>query len=543
MSMEQGRRPNGSGSQPIVCMRLDKHYFPEDLVYKAGLDTFQEAVISSHFMHKLANNAELKLYDEDQFAAKSLEIDAEAVYERLIPGMLSRCTAFCRDRAVTAKPRARENYRKYGLDNPREVGLAEYITEVMFDREYLRGPRESCSREKVCGKVKQQIKAGSPIKMAIPALPFKLSSPLKTRGLLPDLAEVNFILRLYEIASTIELIYREARPDLRGQLAEFTVVSDGSRFNKVVNEQDTVIKEYQTHLALWIERLGLEGHIRLLDYRAVLMDRLPAVTWEQKSAIANAARHEYGDALWPIFDPYNLVKTFMAAARIEPDPEYSNPEGRFVSLLKSLVYTINYKALEKLERFEARHHCLLYRDLTAHIFEPYAMLSLSDLQEMREEADAGSEYAPTNRMKEYLRQSMLKEAWSSAIEYMAEIKSDRELEEDPILTCLPDHIRWTIHAKPGQLAILTPTAFGISVQAWAGAAVFKLTKDNKLKLCTLPVLALEGVGAIPVRVSGTDDTLARAGQPLFYIHPNIAFANFDEFLSTVMSSFVRKKTS
>jgi hypothetical protein len=73
--------------------------------------------------------------------------------------------------------------------------------------------------------------------------------------------------------------------------------------------------------------------------------------------------------------------------------------------------------------------------------------------------------------------------------------------------------------------------------------VFKLTKKNKIKLCTLPVLALEGAGAIPVRVSGMDDALGLTNQPLFYIYPDVEFTDLDEFLSKVRRLFVRYRTS
>ena len=527
----------------VSIIILDQNRFGGDLVYKPGVDRIEEAVISSHFMQKLAENTELELYDEDQFAAKSLEIDAATVYDRLIPALVSACNAFCRDRAISAKHRARENYRKYGLEDPREVGLAQFITEVMFDRHYLREPNKSCPREKLCTKVQERIEAGSAIEMVIPALPYKFSSPLKTRGQLPDLADVNFMLGLYEIAATMELIYREARPELRGRLAGFTVVSDGSRFNKLVGEPDNVITEYRGHINFWIERLGLRQYITLVDYCDLLQDKLPLVTWGAKSAIISRARAEYADILWPLFDAYNMASTMRAAAKVEPDPEYSNREGRFVSLLKSLIYTINYKALMKLGQLPASQFRALYRDLTGHIFKPYTILSHFEIENIREEAEAGAGFVPTDRIKEYLRQSMLKEAWTAAIEYMAEIRSARDLEEDPILICLPTHIRWTIHAKPGQLAILTPTVFGTTVQAWAGAAVFKPTKENKIRLCTLPVLALEGAGALPVRVSGTDGALAFSRQPLFYIDPTIGFGDFDEFLSKVGKLLVPTRTS
>jgi hypothetical protein len=413
----------------------------------------------------------------------------------------------------------------------------------MFDRQYRRGPRETCSRELLCGKVAEHVKAGRPIQMVIPALPFKFSSPLKTRGLLPDLADLNFLLELYEIAATIELIYRAARPDLCGRLAGFTVVSDGSRFNRLVHEPDSVVDVYRARLELWVRRMGLETYITLVDYRSLMRNRLPPAARDAKSAIAASARAEYAEVLWPIFNPYEIAATMMTAAGVEPDPEYANPEGRFVSLLKSLIFTINYRSLDHLRELPAPEYRALYRDLTRHLFEPYAVLPPTEFERIREEVVSGARFPATDAMKEFLRQSMLREAWGAAIEYMAEIKSDRELAEDPILTCLPDHFRWTIHAKPGQLAVATATALGIRVQAWAGVAVFKLTRKREIKLCTLPVLAAEGAGAVPVTVADDDGTLIPGDQPFFYIYPNVAFTDVDGFLVDLDSSLARRRAN
>jgi hypothetical protein len=523
-------------------VNADQAQVSDHLGYTTGVDRIQEAVISSHFMQKLAQNPALDVYDDQQLAAKSLEIDAQAVYDRLIPDILSACNDFCLARAVAAKSRAKTNYRKYGLSDPRDVGTVEYITEVMFDQQYLRGPRESCSREQLRDKVSERVHAGAPIEMVIPALPLKFFSPLKTRGRLPDLGELNFIFGLYEIAATIELIYRQARPGFTGTLARFTVVSDGSRFNRLINEPDSVVETYRRHLNQLILRLGLAEYIELLDYTLLLRDRLPEAIWVAKSTIEHRARSEYKELLWSIFDPYEMAGAMRAAALVEPDPESSNPEGRFVPLLKSLVYTINYRSLE-LKLLPSDQYCALYRDLAAHIFEPYVTLSHAELLAIQEEAEATTSSSPSVEVKEYLRQSMLREAWACAIDYMAEIKSARELPEDPILTCLPNHIRWTIHAKSGQLAFLTPAASGMMVQPWAGVAVFKSTKKTKIKLCTLPVLALEGVGAIPVTVSGDDTVLPRSDQPYFYLYPDLTFSDLDEFLTSLKGSLERKKIS
>ena len=135
---------------------------------------------------------------------------------------------------------------------------------------------------------------------------------------------------------------------------------------------------------------------------------------------------------------------------------------------------------------------------------------------------------------------MLREVWDATILYMAEIKSDRDLSEEPILTCLPDHFRWTIHAKRGQIAIAVPTASGLTVQAWAGTAVFKHTRGG-IKLCTLPVLALEGAGATPIKIDDRSNLLGLEDQPFFYIYPDVEFDGIPDFLAKLEPAIVRRR--
>jgi hypothetical protein len=126
---------------------------------------------------------------------------------------------------------------------------------------------------------------------------------------------------------------------------------------------------------------------------------------------------------------------------------------------------------------------------------------------------------------------------------MAEIKSDRELPYDPMLMCLPGYLRWTIHAKRGQLAVSTPIVLGKAIQAWAGTAVFKMTKKGKVRLATLPVLVLEGNGAIPVRIVDQQDDLYRGDQPIFYIYPDLEFSDVGDLLSKIENLLTRMRVS
>lgn len=524
-------------------MKSERDSPAESLTYRVGLDTIEEAVISSHFMGELCRDSRLELYDDDQFLSKSVTISARAVSDSLLPSLRRASDVFAAERASAARRRAVENCARYGLDDPRKLGPAEFITEVMFDRQFRRGPRETCSRQHVRCTVAQRIAAGVPIDMVIPALPYKLSCPLKARGHRPDLAEANFMLGLYEIAAAVEMLYREACPEGPAPMARFTVVSDGSRFNRLVNEPDAVVEAYQKDLHEWIARLHLDGYIEVIDYHVLLRDRLPKAEREAKEALRMQALHQYAETMWPVFDPCNMTASLAAARQIDPDPEQANPGGRFVSLMKSLVFTINYPSLHRFEAQSAQRFRTLYHELTGHIFQPFTRLTAAELRGFEEEGERRPAFPVMPGEKEYLRQAMLREVWAATIAYIAEIKSDRELASEPIATCLPDHVRWTIHAKPGQLGLLTPAALGKPVQAWAGAAVFKRAGQDGIRLCTLPVLALEGAGAIPVRSGDSGDALEPVGQPLFYIYPDVACAGIDDFLAGLSSRLVRKRAS
>src|SRR5690606_28045791 len=87
----------------------------------------------------------------------------------------------------------------------------------------------------------------------------------------------------------------------------------------------------------------------------------------------------------------------------------------------------------------------------------------------------------------------------------------------------PQHIRWTIHAKPGQLALRVP---GDKVQAWHGSAVLEKDKKGKdrFHLTTKPALVLEGEGYVPLMLEdgkeGVLKEFSTQQQPICYIGPN-----------------------
>lgn len=527
------------------AMRNNEQQTLEKISYRTGLDRIQEAVISSHFMQNFSCNENLDMYSEIAFHNKCITVSAEFILENIIPNLLRAAEDFSAARALLAKKRAGEKFDEYGVAKASELGIAHFIAELMYDRNYSQNAGKYYSRNFLADRVAERIAAGEAIHLTIPALPFKLPSPLKSRGPSPDLAEVNFLLQLFEITRSIDMLYREAQPHIAHAGAKFTVISDGRRFNALVGESDKAVQRYGEQIGWWIERLGISEYVEIADYRDLLGARLSDELLRDKVRIREAAEASYGGLMWPVFDPLQALKSLSMTSPIEPDPEKQNPGGRFSSLLQSLVFTIKYPCLkrvtEALPGLDGSRYLALYRELTGHLFVRYPDANPCAFDEVLRQVRAGGGEGLSPDAMECLRQTMLREVWQATIRYMAEIKSDRELAQEPISTCLPDSFRWTIHAKRGQIAIMTPTALGLSVQAWAGTAVFKRSKKGGVKLCTLPVVALEGVGSIPVTVRDERNLFGLDDQPLFYIYPDVGVSNLGGLIEDLASSLVRTR--
>lgn len=517
--------------------------------YQVGLNKEKEAVISAHFMHSI-NNAKMSLYSAQLFQEKSIIISMDSLLYHLIPAIISASDHFIQQRAAAARLRAKENYKQYGLTSTKQIDLPELFTEVLFDRQFLKGSKSHFSRLLLRDTFKRLLLAGEPIKMVIPALPYKSFSPLKSRGILPDLSELHFLFSLMEIVKTIDLLYSDNKQIYKSNNVAFSVVCDGRRFNKFLNEPDECIDNYQQALRWWIKKLNLSNLIELIDYRDLITSHLSPYLKELKKQMREQERQRYASIMMPIFNPDHMEATISTAIHLDPDPERSHTQGRFVPLFNSLIYIIRYNLLLAYQQLFNHEYEPLYIMLTRHLFNSFVTLIDKDYFKIKamilsQDKNVALLFSQ-EKINECLRRSMLTEVWNATIEYIAEIKSDRNLPSDPISTCLPNHIRWTIHAKPGQIAILTTTMSGDPVQPWHGTGVFKMSKQKKIKLYTLPILALEGVEAIPIVVDNDYQELApnqvtNKAQPFFYVHPNLQFEKIDDFFKIIKTSLTRKR--
>jgi pyoverdine/dityrosine biosynthesis protein Dit1 len=103
--------------------------------------------------------------------------------------------------------------------------------------------------------------------------------------MMPDLAQINFLLGLAEIAKTIDFIYREEIRVSHRVMAMFTVISDGSRFNRFLNESTSTIINYQQKLRWWLNELQISDFVEILDYQIFMKNHLPTELTLQKKNI------------------------------------------------------------------------------------------------------------------------------------------------------------------------------------------------------------------------------------------------------------------
>ncbi len=512
--------------------------------YVRGLTT-GESVVSSHFMHT-QNLSDRKMYTAEKFATEALSITPEEARDILIPMLKNAAVAVIEKRSLAAKEKAEKAFSDYGYAGKKSVGTPEYITEAIVDHWFRKSSVSPLQKLSIRDHVRGCIHRGEPIKLVVPMMPNKVACPLKCRGELPCMAEAGLLARLGEIAGMINKLYQEGHPASAGkQMAQFTVVSDGNHIASSWKTKKDVVGRYQSALKWWTKQLGIENAVIINDYQHLLESSL---TGEQKAV----RQKHYGEAialmeekLGKTLDPMNVELSLRKAIVADPYTDPANPEGRFVPLFKSTIYNIRYTLLDAvgdMESLNAKEFGALYRELTKNLFKPYADITEADQDRihgylMNQNA---KDKPSVPEIMEHLRRSMLAEAWHSTMVYMAGVVADRTLMDDPVAIAVPNAIRFTTHAKPGQIALAVDSTNSDLVQPWQGTGLLRVSK-SKIKLAQNSALALEGSGAKPIVIRSTkagarsadsDDVLeqfAQSGQPFVYICPEMDFYQRDKW--------------
>lgn len=436
--------------------------------YQQGLSPIREDVFSEHYLvkeiHKLLNftNIESKDYVEQQ--TRSLD---QSELKRFIAITKNASEIHISD---TTKRIGDRINKKIGNN----VDYVEaVIREVIGDRQFMKGPKSNVNWLDLSHKVKKSVMSNADIECVIVGLPFKMPTILKCPAQEADFAEASFILQLSEFCSVLKRIILAFVNHQWTADVKFTIVCDGHRFNQIVGCEDHAISIYTDSINLWINYYELSQTISVVDYVQLVQTQLSLAKQEEKKKLRQAARLIYSQRLGRIVYRHDLCQRLKQAVLDDPDPESENASGRFASLFQSMLFTMRFRCIE---RYALNMGCNYQDEYIRRIHDVVLILKgdISALNTIPDFLCSDSEI-----------DDVLTEAWCATIDYIAEIRSDRDMDNDIIQCCYPRSLRWTIHAKKGQIGLNCSGVNGLAIWPWHGVAVLMPSKHN-LKQYNMP---------------------------------------------------------
>ena len=429
--------------------------------YESGLSKERESVFSEHYLVQyigslVENNGLGTIHRRRTVELSSVELDRlieiiKRASERHVENTFKRI-----DGRITSR-------------RQHEARTELAVLETITDRQFMKGPRSFIEIDDIMRKVERAIRTNNDIQCVIVGLPFKMPSILKCSSGKADLSEVGFLLQLVEFCQVLrKVVHKWIRSDWTGRV-RFEVVCDGLRFSSIVGITAAEIEEYMESTGMWIRKFGLESTISLHDYRHLIKERLSGDEIRSKDKRREDVKRIYGE----IIGTRVCVKTLHArideVIERDPDHEYENSRGRFISLFQSMLFTMRYQCIESGEGASE-----LYKQEYLRRMRDIILL-------LRREGSRKDMLCTDDELN-----SVLTEAWAATISYIAEIRSDRDWSVDIIKLFFPDCLRWTIHSKSGQIGMNCTRSDGLSVWPWHGVSVLK-ESDSRLKQYSLPV--------------------------------------------------------
>lgn len=334
--------------------------------------------------------------------------------------------------------RARNNAH---LFNVKKAGVAEYVTEAFFDNWWFKPKADHLPRIMLRDQVSSLIEKGLPLQLFFPIMSRKPFSPVKNRGVYPDLAELFTLARCAEATQVINALSPTG--------CRLNILADGLKYNRACRTPDAVVLAYQAGLAFWVKYLDISDIINIVDYEQWVRDGIPASLAANRSRCYDNCCHMLYEKYGSYFDVTDLEKSFQTIKHL--DDIGRQIHYTFWSIVSSTYYPELYTFSRKTTFFE-RH----YGDDVQNLYGSYLSslhCRLTDCCQSGENLPQFG-YLPPAKRQELFR-IMRQQAWRAALRYVAISLTDRKIQ--PLKLIAPDAIKLTIHAKKGELHFLCAT--------------------------------------------------------------------------------------
>lgn len=454
--------------------------------YKKGLDNREEAIFSDHYFTKHA--------DKLKMTKDSGDIETIVLDEKELKLIADLNIAASEKHIEWLKTKISTRIEMKKISQTKDV-----FEEIICERQFTRGARNTCNWNRCTNLLEEALESNNDIRCIIVGLPFKMPTILKCNSTKADLGEASFLLQLYEFCKVSEYIIKQyLQPEWQGYM-RFKVITDAKRFMNIVNIDQDAVNAYKASLEVWIDLLGIRQYVSIEDYTEVIMTRLPKERIELKEITRSSVEKQYKKELGEFISASELHEKLKNTIKKEPDPEKNKTFGRFVSLFLSMIFTMKYTSL--FEREADKISCISSEEYINSIDTIIRILNQKEKQK--------------NKIAKKSIEVMLNEAWNATIKYIAEIRSDRDMDKDILEECFPQYIRWTIHKKSGQICIAARTLFGINLMPWHGVGMLK-ESGNTLKQYVIPYKMIEQEKSIKISAKYNESEM-----PITYIDKEI----------------------
>ena len=429
--------------------------------YQPGLSNISESIFSDHYL--VRNCGKLNIIDHENDIALDHRILNEQEFEVFMLSILN----------------ASKDHIQWSFDRiSRRVDdklitcsdiVKVCISEVLKDRQFTKASKNNIDWDLIKENIEECLSQSRDIQCVIVGLPFKMPTIVKCESCLADFGEAGFLLQLYEFCQVFELLIKKYINPNWNMRVKFLVVTDGLRFKDMIGIEDLEINSYQQSIKQWISWLSIGEYVEIFDYIELISNNLSTHRLIEKKMTRNQVYNEYQGKMANNINIDNMYSELASAKICDPDIESKNLTGRFVSLFQSILFTMRYKCFSKL-------------NLSHRSKEAFYLSCIKQIIDLIKQEQVSTKIEQNIN---HMVNSMLAEAWEATIQYISEIRSDRDSSSDIIQECIPVSLRWTIHAKKGQICLTTRSLSGINLLPWHGVSMFRKS-GIKIKNYTVP---------------------------------------------------------
>ncbi len=462
-------------------------------------EQYRTQISKNHRLIKIAQRYGNALYDE--YGSPSEYISPNYFMEKVIAYMrmaLNESVAQRQNAAI---------YRSRVKSKQKKIGIHDVIAEVFYDNKYFRSTEKFFSPKLLKPKIKELIDKKQKIEMLLPILSRKPLSPIKNKGTLPDVSEIETLMR----CATIGRIINNLSP-LGGRVM---VLADGYKYNRACGTANEHVFKYQESLRFWIDRLGIGDVVNLVDYEQWIQQGRDKDFYHIRENLLKQLKEEIEQEFNPLFNPKNLVSALT-------NIKNKNDIGMQLNYtFWSIITSVNYKNLYS----DCNNNNCYFDDNTQKIYLSYISSLHLPLDEVMTSHLALCLPLPVSSLFD-LFYNLRQQAWQAAICYVAISLVDRQLKT--LKYCSPDGIKLTIHGKQSEIHFISSSLQNIAITAQHCVGGLSYSKE-RFKVNFKYRIEREMQGEFPVFMKPIEDSvenrkvygslvdMSLRKQPIFYI--------------------------